>query len=85
MSAQAADQAEKDAIAEKILQAVVAMQPTLRERAAQTKRDRQVPDETIQELQDIGAFLTLHPKRYGGYELDPQHFFKMPEMEIHLL
>jgi len=77
MSAQAADQAEKDAIAEKILQAVVAMQPTLRERAAQTKRDRQVPDETIQELQDIGAFLTLHPKRYGGYELDPQHFFKI--------
>lgn len=81
MSAQVAysqsEQEEKDAIAERMLQAIVDMQPRLRERAAQTKANRQVPDETAQELRDIGFFLAMHPKRYGGYELDPQHFFKM--------
>lgn len=76
MNAQA-EQAEKNTIAEKMLSAIVDMQPKLRERAAQTKANRQVPDETIQELQDLGFFLALHPKRYGGYELDPQHFCKM--------
>ena len=81
MSAQAAynqsEQDEKDAIAAKMLQAIVDMQPRLRERAAATKANRQVPAETAQELQDIGFFLAMQPKRYGGYELDPQHFVKM--------
>lgn len=76
MSEQATSQQEKDAIAEKILKQLVAMQPKLREKAAETKAVRQVSDEIIQELQDTGVFLALHPKRYGGYELDPQHFFK---------
>lgn len=81
MSAQAAynqsEQDEKDAIAAKMLQAIVDMQPRLRERAAATKANRQVPAETAQELQDIGFFLAMQPKRYGGYEFDPQHFVKM--------
>ncbi len=71
------NQQEKDAIAEKMLQDIIALQPKFRERAPQAKAERQVPAQSIQELQDIGFFLALHPKRYGGYELDPQHFFKM--------
>ena len=81
MSAQVAynqsEQDEKDVIADRMLKEIVAMQPRLRERAAQCKANRRVPDETVQELQDIGFFLAMQPKRYGGYELDPQHFFKM--------
>ncbi len=72
-----ADQSEKDAIAKKMLEAVIALQPKLREQAAETKKNGQVSDEIVQELQDIGVFLTLHPKRYGGLELDPQHFFSI--------
>ncbi|MBQ77662.1 MAG: flavin-dependent monooxygenase [Cellvibrionales bacterium] len=80
MGAQAAqvltEQEEKNAIADGILQGIVEMQPRLRERAAKAKEDRRVPDESVQELQDLGFFLAMQPKRYGGYELDPQHFFK---------
>lgn len=70
------DQQEKNAIADKILAGIVDMQPRLRERLAETREVRQVSDEVVQELQDLGVFLALHPKRYGGYELDPQHFLK---------
>ena len=70
------EQEEKNAIADTILQGIIEMQPRLRERASQAKGDRRVPDESVQELQDLGFFLALQPKRYGGYELDPQHFFK---------
>ena len=60
-----------------MLTEIIALQPILRERAEQTKQLRKVPDESVQALQDIGFFLALQPKTYGGYELDPQDFFKM--------
>ena len=69
--------ADKSAIAAQMMEQVIALQPKLRERAEQTKTNRQVPDETIQELQEMGFFLTMQPHQYGGYELDPQDFFKM--------
>lgn len=62
---------------EAMLQQAIAMQPKLRERAALTRELNQVPDETVQELQDIGFFLALQPARYGGYEFSPQQFFKI--------
>ena len=77
MSTQSAEQQEKAEIGNRILDAVVALQPKLRERAAETKANRQVADDIVEELKDIGVFLMLHPKRYGGYELDPQYFFKV--------
>lgn len=63
--------------AQPMLAAIVALQPRLRERAAQTRELRRLPDETIEELKDIGFFLALQPKRYGGYEMRPQDFFRM--------
>ena len=68
---------DKAKIAATMMEKIVALQPTLRERAEQAKADCQVPDQTIQELQDMGFFLTMQPHQYGGYELDPQDFFKM--------
>lgn len=60
-----------------MLEKIIELQPKFRERAAKTKELRKVPDESIQELQDLGFFLTLQPKAYGGYEFSPQDFFKM--------
>src|SRR3546814_6932085 len=34
-----------------------------------------VPAETVQEMQEAGFFRVLQPKRYGGYEMDPQVFY----------
>lgn len=69
--------AEKKEIACEMLGKIIALQPRFRERAAKTKEIRKVPDESIKDLQDIGFFLTLQPQLYGGYELDPQDFFRM--------
>lgn len=60
-----------------MLEQIIDMQPRLRERAAQAREERKVPQATVDELQDLGFFLALQPARYGGLELTPQEFFRM--------
>jgi 3-hydroxy-9,10-secoandrosta-1,3,5(10)-triene-9,17-dione monooxygenase len=43
--------------------------PVLAERAAQTERERIVPQESIAGMQAAGLFRVLQSKRWGGYEL----------------
>lgn len=47
------------------------MIPMLRERAEATEQARMVPKETIQAFQEAGFFKILQPKRWGGYEMNP--------------
>lgn len=49
----------------------------LRANAEKARSDRRVPLENIEALQKAGFFLALQPARWGGYELDPQDFFRM--------
>lgn len=56
---------------EEIIARATALIPTLRERAADTEKNRMVPTETIQDFQDAGFFKILQPKRWGGYEMHP--------------
>ncbi len=60
-----------------MLARVVALQPGFRARAEQARAERRVPVENIRELQEAGFFLALQPIEFGGYELDPQDFFRM--------
>ncbi len=57
--------------------ALAGLQDGFRTRTEQTRNLRRVPDESVAELQEAGFFLALQPKRYGGYELSPQDFFRM--------
>ncbi|MFT5482154.1 MAG: 3-hydroxy-9,10-secoandrosta-1,3,5(10)-triene-9,17-dione monooxygenase [Halieaceae bacterium] len=68
---------EKTGQATNMLANILPLVDNFRSRAEQTKRDRHLPDESVQELQDTGFFLALQPKNYGGLELDPQDFFLM--------
>lgn len=52
-----------------------AMIPTLKARAKQCTAARNVPAETIAEMQVAGFFRILQPKRFGGYEMSPNVFF----------
>jgi 3-hydroxy-9,10-secoandrosta-1,3,5(10)-triene-9,17-dione monooxygenase len=52
-----------------------AMIPALKARSEAAVAARSVPAETIREMQEAGFFRVLQPKRYGGYEHDPQVFF----------
>ncbi len=56
---------------------VQSLQSKLRANADQARSDRRVPAENIQALQQAGFFLALQPAQWGGYELDPQDFFRM--------
>jgi 3-hydroxy-9,10-secoandrosta-1,3,5(10)-triene-9,17-dione monooxygenase len=68
-------QLQEQSPAQTMMDQIIAMQPRLRERAGETRTDRKVAQATVDELQDMGFFLSLQPKQYGGLELTPQEFF----------
>ena len=61
--------------AEQLLQEARDLQPVLRERAAECKRLRRIPDATIADFQAAGFFKIMQSERYGGYAMDPQVFY----------
>ena len=65
---------------EQLVERARAMIPALKERAADTVKNRRVPDETIAEMQEAGFFRVLQPKRWGGYEMHPQVFFDVQKL-----
>ena len=60
---------------EAYLDRVRSLLPVLRERASYAEQLRRLPDETFKDFQEAGLFRCLQPKRYGGYELDPEIFY----------
>jgi 3-hydroxy-9,10-secoandrosta-1,3,5(10)-triene-9,17-dione monooxygenase len=52
-----------------------ALAPKLRERAVRAERDRNLPQESVDEFIDAGLIHTLQPKRWGGYEHDHEVAF----------
>jgi len=73
----AAQTGSKVTRARDMLAAIEALQPRFRDRAEQARNERRVPAESIRDLRDAGFFLALQPAEWGGYELDPQDFFRM--------
>ena len=68
---------DKRQVAATMLAQVCKLQDRFRQRASATREARRLPVESVRELQDAGFFLALQPQRFGGYELDPQDFFRM--------
>ena len=60
---------------ESLIQSARDLVPTLKARAQQTEEVRSLPKETIADMQAAGFFEVLKPKKYGGYEMDPQVFY----------
>ncbi|MFZ3307946.1 MAG: acyl-CoA dehydrogenase family protein [Xanthobacteraceae bacterium] len=56
--------------AEELVARARALAPRLRERAVRTERDRNIPQQSVDEFIDAGLIHTLQPKRWGGYEHD---------------
>lgn len=54
-----------------IVQRAQDMIPWLREKADATEKARMVSVETIKAFQEAGFFKILQPKRWGGYEMNP--------------
>jgi len=63
--------------AEQLYKAAQDMLPALRERVEETARLGQLPEATIAAMQDAGFFRIMQPARYGGFEQDPEVFFRV--------
>ena len=63
-----------------LIDAARAMIPVLRERAKACIRARNVPAETVADMQALGLFKILQPRRYGGYEMHPNVFFEVQKL-----
>lgn len=59
----------RDAAGDTLLDQLQSMVPSLRDRAAVSEKEGRISEETISELESIGAFRAVVPKRYGGMEL----------------
>lgn len=58
-----------------VLDGVRDLLPGIRERADEAERLRVVPEASIKELEEVGFFRLLQPKRFDGYEADPIDFY----------
>ena len=63
--------------AEQLYKAARDLVPALRERTNETAALGKLPDATIAAMQGAGFFRIMQPARYGGFELDPEVFFKV--------
>src|SRR5215467_8586251 len=61
---------------EAYLDRVRALLPALRERASHAEKLRRLPEETFDDFQKAGLFRCIQPKRWKGYELDPETFYQ---------
>jgi 3-hydroxy-9,10-secoandrosta-1,3,5(10)-triene-9,17-dione monooxygenase len=68
--------ADPEVTPEEYLGRVRALLPATRERTTLAERLRRLPEETLHDFTAAGLFRCLQPKRYGGYELDPQTFYQ---------
>ncbi|WP_254604858.1 acyl-CoA dehydrogenase family protein [Sphingomonas bacterium] len=66
--------------AEILIERARAMVPVLKSRAKQATAARRIPAETIAEMQEAGFFRILQPKRWGGYEMNPNVFFEVQKL-----
>ena len=66
---------EDDLVRNNLRDAAARIAPGLRERISETVSLGQLPEATIEEMQEAGFFKILQPKRYGGLELAPKDFF----------
>jgi 3-hydroxy-9,10-secoandrosta-1,3,5(10)-triene-9,17-dione monooxygenase len=59
-----------------VLDKVSALLPEIEQRAQEAEDLRQIPDDTIASLADIGFFKLMQPEQWGGYQVDPVTFYE---------
>ena len=63
--------------ADELVQRAIAMIPGLRAEAEEVERARSVPEKTIRAFKDAGFFKILQPAIWGGYEMNPEVFYRV--------
>jgi len=68
---------EKIPTADELVARARALAPKLRERAVRAERERNIPQQSVDEFIAAGLIHTLQPKRWGGYEHDHEVAFNI--------
>ena len=68
------------ALIEKIYHDAHALVPHIRDRQTETAALGKLPDASIDAMHEGGFFRIMQPKRYGGFELEPQVFFNVQQI-----
>jgi len=76
----AVQNANDQALIEQLYADAKHMVPLIRARQEETAKLGKLPDNTIQEMHDYGFFKIMQPKRFNGYELEPQVFFNVQQI-----
>ena len=63
--------------AQELIDRARSMIPMLRERADSVEENRKVSKETIKAFIDAGFFKILQPRRWGGWEMNPEVFMRV--------
>jgi 3-hydroxy-9,10-secoandrosta-1,3,5(10)-triene-9,17-dione monooxygenase len=63
--------------AEQLYKAARNLLPALRARSLETASLGHLPATTVAAMQEAGFFRIMQPARYGGFELDPEVFFRV--------
>src|SRR5215471_3857677 len=61
---------------EEYLERFRALLSVLRERSPHAEKLRRLPEESFNDFQETGLFRCIQPKRWEGYELDPETFYQ---------
>lgn len=64
-------------LTDQLYQSARDMLPALRQCSVETATLGQLPEATIHAMQEAGFFRIMQPARYGGFELDPEVFFRV--------
>ena len=67
---------DKSSLAESLYQSARNLVPVLRERSAECAALGRLPNATLEAMHEAGFFRIMQPARYGGFELDPEVFFR---------
>lgn len=67
----------REELAQALYQRATDMIPALRARQTETAALGKLAPATIEAMQEAGFFRIMQPARYGGYELDPEVFFRV--------
>ena len=62
--------------AQSVLDGIDDLLPRIGKRAQQAEDLRQIPDDTINELDEVGFFKLLQPAQWGGLQTDPTLFYE---------
>ncbi|MBS0380694.1 MAG: acyl-CoA dehydrogenase family protein [Proteobacteria bacterium] len=63
--------------AEELVAHARSLVPLLETRAARADQERRLDGDTVARMQQAGLFRVLQPRRWGGYEMDPQVFYRI--------